>query len=270
MLRDRLKSALIALVVILPLLFFGGVVGVAVLVAAFGGVAVWELSRNLSVLKDSPCRELTILFFLSIVAVFHVFSVNAAFGFVVLLPLAILLLHLFLFNSQERTVESATQMILVCAYIGVPLAHAVLLRRLDMGVAWVFFVLVVISLGDVGAYFAGKYYGQHHFSKNVSPGKTVEGLGGGLAGNLLGMLLLKLLVPALPPLGVLIQITLVLAVVGPLGDLVASAIKRRLGIKDFGFIMPGHGGVLDRADALIPAFPLTYFFLILSGISVPQ
>ena len=270
MLRDRFISGIIAAAILVPALCFGGVVAVAVLVAVFGGVAVWELTRNLSGITTSPARELTILVFLAIVAAFHVLPVNGVFAVVVMLPLVVLLLHLMLFTSLERTIESASQMIFVCVYVGVPLAHAILLRRLDMGVAWVLFVLVVISLGDVGAYFAGKYYGSHHFSKQVSPGKTVEGLAGGLVGNLTGMLCMKIAAPDLPSWSVLIPLTLVLAVVGPLGDLVASAIKRRLGIKDYGFIMPGHGGVLDRADALIPAFPLAYYVLILSGVAVPQ
>jgi len=150
------------------------------------------------------------------------------------------------------------------------LAHAILLRRLDNGIPLVFLVLVMISLGDAGAYFTGKYCGKHRFSKRVSPGKTVEGLAGGLAGCLAGMLIMKLIAPDLPAMGILLRLTVLLAIAGPLGDLVASAIKRKLDIKDYGCIMPGHGGVLDRADALIPAFPITYYFLILSGVAVPQ
>jgi phosphatidate cytidylyltransferase len=84
------------------------------------------------------------------------------------------------------------------------------------------------------------------------------------------MLVMKIVFPSLPPLSVLIPVTLLLAVVGPLGDLVASALKRRLEIKDFGSLMRGHGGVLDRADALIPSFPTVYYFLILSGSAVPS
>ncbi len=269
MLRDRVKTAVIAIAILVPPLLWGGVVGVAFLVAIFGSVAVWELSRNLSSLKSSPAAQFTVLGFLAIVACFHIFSIYGVVAAVVLLPLFILLLHLFLFNTLENTVDSSAQMIFVCAYVGVPLAHAILLRRLDNGVALVFLVLVAISLSDAGAYFAGKYYGRHRFSKRVSPGKTVEGLAGGLAGCLAGTLIMKVIVPDLPALGILVRLTVLLAIVGPLGDLVASAIKRKLDIKDYGSIMPGHGGVLDRADALIPAFPVTYYFLILSGVAVP-
>jgi len=268
MLRDRLFSAAVAILIIVPLLIWGGVLGVAILVAVFGGFAAWELSRNLSALKTSPARELTILAGLGVVAALHSVPAAAVPAVVVGCPLLILFLHLLLYDSIKNTLESAPQMMLVCAYVTIPLGHAVLLRRLDMGIEWVFYVLAAISIGDTGAYFAGKYYGKHHFSKQVSPGKTVEGLIGGLAGNFLGMLIVKTLAPGIAPFQLLIPLTLFLAVLGPLGDLTASAIKRRLQIKDFGFIMPGHGGVLDRADALIPAFPAVYYVLILCGAMV--
>ncbi|MDQ7784273.1 MAG: phosphatidate cytidylyltransferase [Desulfomonilaceae bacterium] len=269
MLRDRVKTAVIAIAILVPPLLWGGVAGVTLLVAIFGGVAVWELTRSLTTIKSSPAVQLTVLIFLGVVAAFHLFSIYGVVAAVVLLPLFVLLLHLFLFDTLKQTVESSAQMIFVCVYVGVPLAHAILLRRLDDGVSLVFLVLVVISLGDAGAYFAGKYYGKHRFSKRISPGKTVEGLAGSLAGCLAGMLIMKLIAPNLPTLDVLLRLTVLLAIVGPLGDLAASAIKRKLDIKDYGSIMPGHGGVLDRADALIPAFPTTYYFLILSGIAVP-
>jgi phosphatidate cytidylyltransferase len=79
------------------------------------------------------------------------------------------------------------------------------------------------------------------------------------------MLIMKVIAPDFPPVWSLLQLTIILAIVAPTGDLCASALKRRLGIKDFGYVIPGHGGVLDRADSLIPAFPVVFYFLSLSG-----
>jgi phosphatidate cytidylyltransferase len=270
MLRDRLISAAAAIAILVPTIAFAGVIGVSILVGLVSCIAVRELSRNLPALNARPSRELTIAFGLLLVAAFHLLPVTGVLATVVLFPLIVLVTHLLLYNSIERTIESSSQMILVSVYVVVPLAHAIVLRRLDGGMAWVFFVLVVISFGDVAAYFIGKYYGKRQFSKRVSPRKTIEGLAGGVGGNLFGMLVMKIVFPSLPPLSVLIPVTLLLAVVGPLGDLVASALKRRLEIKDFGSLMRGHGGVLDRADALIPSFPTVYYFLILSGSAVPS
>lgn len=269
MLRDRIISAAVAIAILVPVLAFGGVLGVTVVVAVCATIAAFELSRNLSSLKVSPGRELTLALCIGIALAFSWLPVPGIPALIVLLPLLILLLHLFLYNVIDQTMESAAHMALVTSYVAVPLAHAILLRRLDMGVAWVFFVLVVISLGDAGAYFAGKYCGKHHFSKRVSPAKTVEGLFGGVAGCVAGMLVMKLVAPAMGSLPALFWAAVLLAIVGPLGDLTASALKRRLGVKDFGTLMPGHGGILDRADALIMGFPVLYYYLTLTGIAVP-
>jgi phosphatidate cytidylyltransferase len=181
-----------------------------------------------------------------------------------------LLIHLLLYDVIENTVESASQMVLALGYVVVPLCHAILMRRLDMGITLVLFTLIVVCLGDTGAYFTGKYLGKHSLAPKVSPSKTVEGLGGVLAGGLVGMVLMKTIAPYLPGYEVLLPLTLVLVVAGPVGDLIASALKRRLKIKDFGSAIRGHGGLMDRADSLIVAFPTGYYFLILTGYFVPK
>jgi phosphatidate cytidylyltransferase len=270
MLLTRLISAAIAAAIIVPTLIWGGALGIALLVAGFGSIAVWELTEHLSGLRAWPCRIITLVLGLVVVVGFYRLPMTAVPALPVFLPLVIIVLHLIFYRLIENTVDSAGQMLLVIAYAVVPLAHAILLGRLNMGAAWVFFVLVVISLGDVGAYFAGKHLGKHRLAPAVSPGKTVEGLFGGIVGNFAGMLITEAMIPDLAHLKVLVQATLLLAVLGPLGDLCASALKRRLAIKDFGTLMPGHGGIMDRADSLIPAFPAVYYLLILAGAAVPQ
>jgi phosphatidate cytidylyltransferase len=268
-LMTRLLTAAVAIAILVPTLVFGRMHGVAALVAVLSTIAVWELAGHIPCLRRGlPCA-INLALGLAVVAAMYAVPFVAVPAVLVGLPLLVLILHLFLYNVIESTVESSAFTILVLSYTVVPLGHAILLAKLDMGIAWVFFVLVVICLGDAGAYFTGKYIGKHHFSQRVSPGKTIEGLVGGLAGNLAGMGIMKLAVPELPGWWMMTQIALMLAVLGPIGDLCASAIKRRLDIKDFGSIMPGHGGVLDRADSLIPAFPATYYFLIITGQSIP-
>lgn len=270
MLRTRIISAAIAAAIIIPTLVWGGSRGIALLVAVLSSVAVWELTANLPGLKAWPSRIITLLLGLGIVLAFYRLPVAAVPAVLVWLPLVIVILHLVLYSLIENTVDSAGQMLLVSTYAVVPLAHAVLLGRLYMGAGWVFFVLVVTCLGDVGAYFAGKYLGKHRLAPAVSPGKTIEGLFGGVAGNFVGMLIAEAVLVDLASLPVLVQATLLLAVLGPVGDLCASALKRRLAIKDFGSFMPGHGGIMDRADSLILAFPAVYYFLTLTGRAVTQ
>ena len=268
MLGLRVITAAVLAAIILPTLLIGGVKAISVLVAAFVLVGTWELASKLPGLRSNYSKVLAILFSASILFLFYICPIRAIPAIVVFAPLVILGIHLFLYNVIENTIESASQIIFACAYLVVPLAHAVPLSRMDNGDLWVIFSLVVVCLGDAGAYFGGKYLGRRRLSTHVSPSKTIEGLIGGFGGNLLGMLLMKLIAPNLAPLWALLQLSVIIAIVAPIGDLCASALKRRLEIKDFGSIMPGHGGVLDRADSLIPAIPTVFYFVVLSGLGV--
>lgn len=122
-------------------------------------------------------------------------------------------------------------------------------------------VFIVVWASDTLAYYTGRTFGKRPLAPRVSPKKTVEGALGGLVGAALGMALLKAL--ALPSVGW--GHALVLAALGglvsPLGDLAESRLKRSVGVKDSGTVLPGHGGVLDRFDALIVAAPLAYLYV---------
>lgn len=116
------------------------------------------------------------------------------------------------------------------------------------------------ALSDIGGYFAGTYFGRHKMAPSVSPSKSWEGYAGGFVAALCGGLFFGLIVPDLSILTGL-GLGLVSAAVGPLGDLVESLVKRELKIKDSGSILPGHGGVLDRIDAIVFAAPAAYLYL---------
>jgi phosphatidate cytidylyltransferase len=270
MLASRVATAAVLIAILVPALLFGGVEAIALVVAFFSAVAVWELSGNLPALKSVPNRALTLCLGLLVLAAFYRLSERALFAVVVWVPLLVMVVHLFLYNHIENTVESAASMTFVVGYAVTSLSHAILLGRLDPSNVWVFFSLVVVCLSDAGAYFTGRYYGKRRFSGRVSPSKTVEGLVGGLGAGMGGMIVMKVIAPWLPSFAVLLPLTLLLVLADVLGDLCASAIKRRLGIKDFGALLPGHGGVMDRADGLILAFPAAYHFLSLSGIVMPS
>ena len=131
--------------------------------------------------------------------------------------------------------------------------------------AWLMFaVLMVIWAGDSGAYFVGKAIGKHKMAPEISPNKTWEGSAGGLMASwIVGMAMTWPL--ALSPL-ICLLFGLVVGAAGQVGDLVESAIKREIGIKDFGDLLPGHGGVLDRFDSLIFAAPVAFFILYPEGV----
>ncbi len=267
MLKDRIIAALVLIAIIVPTLLWGGVIGVTILVALVVFFGLREMANGLPDIKENPSRNITIIVGLGIVFAFYFLPVERLIGLLALFPLFILCVCLAFFTTIENTHLSSSQMIMAIGYVAVPLSHAILMRKLDSGIAWIFYMLVVVALGDACAYFCGKYYGKRKFAPKISPAKTYEGLAGVFAGGLVGMVIVKSLADyfgtPLPGYGVLIPLTLILAIVGPLGDLVASGLKRKMGLKDFGSILPGHGGFLDRADSHILAFPIAYYFLIL-------
>jgi len=131
----------------------------------------------------------------------------------------------------------------------VPLA--LLHRDVADGSLWVFVAIAATFSNDTGAYFAGRGFGRHKLYPSVSPGKTWEGALGGLAASVLALVVSRAtFFPALTWSDVL-AVAIPAAIVGPAGDLVESLIKRASGAKDSGKLIPGHGGMLDRIDALL-------------------
>jgi phosphatidate cytidylyltransferase len=267
MVATRFLTAGIVIAVLLPAILLGGIWGIAGLVMFFGGTAVWELTRNLDALRSRGTALLTLVLALCVPAAFAAAPISGVLAVTSCLPLLVVSIHLALYGRLERTLESAPQMVFTLGYAMVPLAHAVLVRRLDHGASLVILTLLIICLGDAGAFFAGRRYGKHRLAPTVSPSKTWEGWVGCLAGGLLGMVVMKIIAPDCLSLRAMLALTFLLSVMGPIGDLAASALKRRLGIKDFGALLPGHGGVLDRADSLITGFPTVYYFLVIGGFS---
>lgn len=124
---------------------------------------------------------------------------------------------------------------------------------------WFFLLLTATFMADTGGYVFGRFLGKHKMAPNLSPGKTIEGFVGGCLFAVGGAFAVRQLIsPTFPPV-LLIIIALVIAVVGPLGDLSESLLKRGAGLKDSGRFIPGHGGLLDRIDALLFAAPVVFF-----------
>jgi phosphatidate cytidylyltransferase len=203
-----------------------------------------------------------------------------------LLPLATILLHSFnglaislyltFFLSaaificfykdfhENDALKSWAVFFISIVYIGLASSHLILLRGLPLGREHVIFLLGVIFAGDVGAYYVGSSMGKKKLCPDVSKGKTVEGsLGGLLANILMAILFWQIFYKNMQP-GIIIFTAMVLGVIGQMGDLTESVIKRSCGVKDSGSLLPGHGGMLDRLDAVLMAAPAFYWILIFS------
>jgi phosphatidate cytidylyltransferase len=172
----------------------------------------------------------------------------------------IVLLAVFLFRKAPlETIPRAISVVaLSWLYCGVLLASVVGLR-LRFGVEWVILSFVVTWGNDTFAYFAGHAFGKHKMYERISPKKTWEGFAGGAVGSVVGALVTRwLLMQGELSVGTAVLVGLGGAVLGPLGDLAESMVKRAAGVKDSGKIIPGHGGLLDRIDALLFVSPWVY------------
>src|SRR5450432_3305651 len=138
---------------------------------------------------------------------------------------------------------------------------AILQRDAPRGRSWVLLAVAVTFGNDAGAYFAGRSLGRHKLYPAVSPAKTVEGGLGGMAAALLIMFVARASLSPWLTVGDCLLVALPASVLGPIGDLVESLIKRSAGVKDSGRLIPGHGGMLDRIDALLFVAAWTYLYV---------
>lgn len=146
-------------------------------------------------------------------------------------------------------------------YVGCLFSYIGLLRSAEQGIFWVFLTVGATFMADSGAYFTGHLFGKHKLAPLVSPGKTVEGFIGGIFASVLATFICKLIFwSSFPSLSCLI-IGCLIGIIGPLGDLSESLIKRGVNVKDSGQLIPGHGGLLDRVDALLFTAPTIYYYV---------
>jgi phosphatidate cytidylyltransferase len=279
--RRRWLTALVVLPLLLLTLLKGGRLGLVLIILAVSALAQWEFLGML--LPDNPKFQrlksillgtLLLLSFCTVTAPGNPTSPG------VLLPCnptAVLfvlawctfiffLFYLLSYGHIEQLARDLSVNILGIIYLPFLLGHFIWLRYLPEGELWVLWLLIVIFAGDTGAFYVGRALGKSKLYPLVSPGKTWAGAWGGLLMALVaGMLAGKWLFPELK-LQSLGWLALVLGVVGLLGDLFESMLKRRAQVKDASEILPGHGGMLDRLDSLLFAAPaVVYARLFLLG-----
>ena len=150
------------------------------------------------------------------------------------------------------------------AYVGVLFPYFALLRNRPGGVNWVIAIVLLAVASDTGAYFVGRPMGRRKLAEQVSPNKTVEGAIGGLIATVIAGLLLSRVFALMPAstwhAAAVIFFSAMISLLAQLGDLAGSAFKRAAGVKDSGWIFPGHGGLLDRTCSLVFAIVFTYYW----------
>lgn len=261
--KTRLISALILLPIGIIVILVGGGLFDLVMALIFT-LAVYEFIQLMKTGKFAP----NLIF---AVAFVWVLLLDAVFPRLALTrpALALLLIAALTWQMRHRDGSPTANWALTVAggvYLGIAGAHFILIRQLDNGAWWLLLALTGTWLADSGAYIVGRKYGVHKMAPSLSPKKSWEGLAGGIAfavilNAILALVLGQLLNLYLPWWAGAV-LGLIGALIGVLGDLSISMIKREVGAKDTGHIIPGHGGVLDRLDSLLFTMIVSYYFIV--------
>jgi phosphatidate cytidylyltransferase len=232
----------------------------ALLVVAIGATALWELVRMFQQAGHPVSAVVTIVCGTAVTGSF------LAPGALVptLTAAVVVILGTAVWRPGPPTTQATFVALLGVSYIGVLLGHALLLHRLPSGAWLVLFVAGVTWVGETAAYVIGSLVGRHRLAPRISPGKTIEGAVGQLLASVGGALLLAPLTPGLDGVTATGAGALI-GVIGQVGDLAESVIKRGVGAKDAGELIPGHGGLLDRLDGLLFSTPAFFYYVSLVG-----
>ena len=256
----RVFAAVIGLAIVLPVLVFGGTLGLDLLLAVVLVLAADEYAKMTLPTQRPAARALLSMYGIALLlAILHGTPVAVtgayAVGVVVLFAWS-----LFGVPDTAEGGHAAARMALGLVYVPLLLSFIGLLRRFDSGLGWIFLLLVVTWFGDTGAYFAGRAFGRTKLLERVSPNKTREGAIGGMVLAVVGACLVKYL--ALDGVSWLhaVALGILLDAAGVIGDLFESMLKRTFDVKDTGSLLPGHGGILDRIDSLLFAAPVAWCY----------
>jgi phosphatidate cytidylyltransferase len=235
------------------IIHFGGTV-FAVALLGLGIVCLHELYTMLR-----PVRPVTLAGFAGLAGLVLTAAYGDQFQIVLAIAASVLVTFVLALPGERRHVTlSIAVTLLGVLWIGLALAHAVLLRGLDHGDGLIVDVLIATFLGDTGAYFGGRAWGTHALAPRISPAKTVEGLMTGFLAGTTAFFLAGLYQDWLSGTEAL-AIGAAVSIAAPLGDLFESLIKRDLGVKDTGRFFGAHGGALDRLDAALFAVVVGYY-----------
>ena len=261
----RAATALVGVPLILLLLFKGPPWGFYMLVLPASMIGAYELfSMTHPGDRASQALGVGVTVLASLGTYFGVRDPRLLVTTILLVPLFGPLSTLLRLGDVKTAALRATAMGMGPLFVGSSLALMGVMKR-DLGPNGPAFVMLAFFfawMSDTGGYFGGRFFGKHKLYEAVSPKKTIEGAIGGLLGGLLGMFFTRqFMLPDLP-LSHGIPLALVATAIGQAGDLGESVLKRSTGVKDSGAIVPGHGGILDRVDALMMTAAIVYLYTV--------
>lgn len=267
----RMLTSIIGFPLLALLLIFANTLIIDIFVAIIACISMNEYYKSFKVSKKANPSEYLGYIYCILIAFIHFIDINTLhYIMVLIIPITLLILFTELILSKgKKNVRDIAITVLGICYIPLMVTFLSMTRNINIngalnGKILIWFVIIASWGSDIFAYFIGKNFGKHYFTK-ISPHKTIEGSIAGIIGAVILGILYSILCNTVWDAGInyiLIGIIVaILSLVGQIGDLAASSMKRYCEIKDFGTIIPGHGGMLDRIDSIIFVLPFAYILL---------
>lgn len=259
-----MKTRIISGVCMIPLLaivYLGGPYLIA-LCLAIGLMGIKEFYAGFKHMDIYPNFVMGYIF---IIGFYIINGISSEHQYKYLMPwlvLAAFCSFIYMFNIGKRKIADSLATFIGIFYVGFFSFHVVLIDGMPKFSNFVWLVLITAFASDVFAYFTGVFMGKHKLAPKLSPKKTVEGAIGGLIGSgVCSMIFVCIVMPSMILHGFIIGI--LGSAFSMCGDLTASAYKREMGIKDYGNLIPGHGGIMDRFDSVLFTAPFIYYYIVL-------
>ena len=252
--KTRIISAIIMIAIFVPILLIGGKL-FALVMSILAIMGLYELINMRETKKEFPflmkiIAYILVLFFALSKSSLVVFSGNLDYRVISFIIFVYLIPMVFINNTKKYNLNDALFLVGSTLFIG--LSFNLIIITYNYNILYIVYLLLITILTDTFALFTGMLIGRHKLAKDISPKKTIEGLIGGLiVGITVPSIFYHVAINSHLSMLVLVSVTAVLAILGQIGDLVFSSIKRYYGAKDFSNLIPGHGGVLDRMDSII-------------------
>ena len=267
--KTRIASGAVLMVLALAFILTGGNL-LGIVCAVLSMVAFRELEHACKVEKEGKIGSLEIAGYAGIALYYliMVFAKDFSLGLAAMVFAFMAMMFLYVFRFPHYQSQQVMNSFFNVFYACVPFSFVYLTRELENGIYLVWLIFISSWICDTCAYFVGVTLGKHKMAPVLSPKKSIEGAIGGIVGSMLvGALFAGIfLLPVTGEVSVLWLVAMISgvgAVISQVGDLAASAIKRNHEIKDYGKLIPGHGGVMDRFDSVLFTAPIIYYLSVL-------
>jgi phosphatidate cytidylyltransferase len=266
MLKHRVITAAVGVPLVILTIWFGDPwPWFTLLIAAAALAGTYEFYHMANFDRRDPLIYLGLLWSLALVLSPHYRNPDVL-PIVITVTMLISLICLLFRPSREKTFHDWAWTIVGALYVGWMLSYWLNLRGLEDGRNWVYLAMLTTFANDTGAFFIGRAKGKHKLAPTISPAKTWEGAIGGLISAIMAAIVIAMVLNLISPFTFnywqIILLGFLVSLFAQLGDLVESLLKRNMGVKESGSLLPGHGGILDRFDSLIFVGAVVYYYVL--------